>query len=370
MMKMEATDTKTASIQRWDILDGIRGIAALYVTVGHCITPLPRQNISWITKYIVDFSSLGKIAVGIFIVLSGFVLSLPYIKDKNRFDIKTFLFRRSKRILPPYYMALIFSIPISILYDKSHNSNISIQQILSHVFLFQHFNMGSSHAWTLSANGPLWTVSVEYEIYFIYAFFLFWVWKKVGISASVIAALFLSAAPLFFLTNYDWYYPSYISLFAFGMALANSSVKNIVSGKISYLLFSLLSLVSLMIIVFSTKNIFLHIKFPYNTILADLFTGLFMFLIINLLLFELKSGSRSFLYKFLTHKISQFLGRISYSLYLIHYPILACIAFVLKKKFSGDILFILQFSLGITTVLLLATVFHRFFERPFLNTKS
>jgi peptidoglycan/LPS O-acetylase OafA/YrhL len=62
---------------------------------------------------------------------------------------------------------------------------------------------------------------------------------------------------------------------------------------------------------------------------------------------------------FLNHRSNQFLGRISFSLYLIHVPIVATLAFTL-----GDAQWWLVGIIGLPLSLAAATLFHRYVEVP------
>src|SRR5215472_5595859 len=93
-------------------LDGIRGLAALYVVLYHIFlrawSGYPGANHApfWATLL-----SYGRGAVAIFIVLSGFSLGLgPARSGWQLKPIATYAHRRAWRILPPYWAALGFSL--------------------------------------------------------------------------------------------------------------------------------------------------------------------------------------------------------------------------------------------------------------------
>ncbi len=92
-------------------LDGIRGIAALFVVFNHIFLR------AW-PGYPVDHAPFwagwfiyGRFAVVIFIVLSGFSLAVSPVRAGGRLDsVGKFANRRAWRILPPYWAALVFSL--------------------------------------------------------------------------------------------------------------------------------------------------------------------------------------------------------------------------------------------------------------------
>ncbi len=92
-------------------LDGIRGLAALFVVLNHIFLrawpgyPVDRAPF-WAGEFI-----YGRFAVVVFIVLSGFSLGLAPARSGWRFrSIAAFARRRAWRILPPYWAALAFSL--------------------------------------------------------------------------------------------------------------------------------------------------------------------------------------------------------------------------------------------------------------------
>ena len=103
---------------RMAYLDGIRGLAALYVVLVHSYdysSALPLQPaLLWLAM--AKFVRYGMFAVVIFIVLSGYCLMLPIVRSNKRYfsgGLLEFFKRRIRRILPPYYAALVFCILIS-----------------------------------------------------------------------------------------------------------------------------------------------------------------------------------------------------------------------------------------------------------------
>ena len=100
-----------------DFVDGLRGIAALYVVLGHVYAytrqwaepELPEAGHESILKFV----DQGHSAVAVFIVISGFCLMMPLSREElgtPSGGTGRFLQRRARRILPPYYAALVLSI--------------------------------------------------------------------------------------------------------------------------------------------------------------------------------------------------------------------------------------------------------------------
>ena len=112
------------SERRWDSLDALRGIAAFLVLTFHCaqLSPgfaartSPFGPGAWLDPWtwlkftpLRLFASSGPAAVVLFFVLSGFVLSLPFLRTGRRLGYAEFAIKRVLRIYPPFAAAILLS---------------------------------------------------------------------------------------------------------------------------------------------------------------------------------------------------------------------------------------------------------------------
>src|SRR5271155_141269 len=118
----KASQTAPASQGYLAHVEGLRALAAYVVFINHAFAQVWADDEA--TKpppLLAPFSYsmvAGHLAVSVFIVISGFCLTLPVVSagSKLRGGFKDFLKRRARRILPPYYaavalcMVLIFTI--------------------------------------------------------------------------------------------------------------------------------------------------------------------------------------------------------------------------------------------------------------------
>jgi peptidoglycan/LPS O-acetylase OafA/YrhL len=96
-------------------LDGLRGLAALYVLLFHAwllaFRHFPRNT----GPAYLTWSMYGRLSVVFFLALSGFSLALsPALNDWQLGGAARFLRRRAWRILPAYWAALAFSLVIAV----------------------------------------------------------------------------------------------------------------------------------------------------------------------------------------------------------------------------------------------------------------
>lgn len=167
-------------------LDALRFLAALAVFVCHLaaywgLTGLPLK--------LPELLTIGAHGVDVFIVLSGFVLSLPVFATGRDLNTANFLRRRATRILPPYYVALAFAAAIAL----SPAAGWTVAQRASLADLGWHAVL--LQTWTPSRlgtiNGSLWSVALEVQLYLLLPLLIV-IAKRWGLSAVVTGAAVLS----------------------------------------------------------------------------------------------------------------------------------------------------------------------------------
>src|SRR5437764_4213800 len=108
-------DVAAGPPRRWLAgLDGLRGLAALYVVVNHVfLRAFPGYPVNH-APFWAGWFIYGRFAVVVFIVLSGFSLALSPARHGWRLGgLSPFARRRARRILPAYWAALAFSLAIA-----------------------------------------------------------------------------------------------------------------------------------------------------------------------------------------------------------------------------------------------------------------
>jgi peptidoglycan/LPS O-acetylase OafA/YrhL len=132
---------------RLGYLDGLWAVAALSVVLSHSWsevwTPGSPATPGWTWLF-----TQGHIAVDLFIVLSGFSLMLPVVRGDGRLrgGAWGFFKKRARRIVPPYYFAMAFSLlliftlvghPTGTHWDIS--LPVTWHSVLIHILLLQNF---------------------------------------------------------------------------------------------------------------------------------------------------------------------------------------------------------------------------------------
>jgi peptidoglycan/LPS O-acetylase OafA/YrhL len=157
---------------RFLFVDALRGIAALgvvlfHLNAGHHIPLLASALPMW-AIFIIDHGNLG---VAVFFVLSGFVISHSVHTDRVSIPFAgRFMLRRSLRLDPPYWVAIALTLAFALVSTLSvaHKAlaNVSVGQILAHMFYLQEM-LGYPEV-----NTVFWTLCLEVQFYLIYILIL------------------------------------------------------------------------------------------------------------------------------------------------------------------------------------------------------
>ena len=162
-------------------LDGVRGLAALFVVVNHVfLRAFPGYPVDkapfWAAWFI-----YGRFAVVVFIVLSGFSLALSPACHGWRLDgVSQFARRRAWRILPPYWAALGFSLAVAWLLVRPPGQGVpGTSSVIVNGLLVQNLVAAPS------PNRAFWSIAVEAQLYVLFPLLLLIVRRR---GAIVMAA--------------------------------------------------------------------------------------------------------------------------------------------------------------------------------------
>lgn len=183
--------------RRFAYIDALRGVACIWVMIHHALQnfPVARGLLHLPLRTLVAIANYGWLGVSLFLVLSGFCLYFPLMRNSTardaRVDIAMFARRRARRILPPYYAALVLSILliIAVNYHRGHAvlNGVNAIDILRHIFLI-HNLWPESFA---SINSVLWSLALETQLYVTFPLLVYFIATR-GFAAALIAVLTLS----------------------------------------------------------------------------------------------------------------------------------------------------------------------------------
>lgn len=304
--------------ENFKALDGLRGLAALYVMIHHARLALTQsyqnglnlhpEKYEWYDKLMTYFFGLFKFgheAVIIFFVLSGFVIHLKQShKGYNLEDFK-FIYYLKKRIIR-IYPTLLASFLLCIVLDYvgyllTKESFFSIFGKYNYSsFFYNFFLIPEAPIW--GNNFPVWSLRHEWFFYILYPFLLWLTSKHFSISLFIITGLYISYVSGFVIPYIGS--ASYtLMIWSLGCILASFYTNNTSIKWIPYLL-----------------SIFFIYPFINNSEESRPFSDFVFGLIVmgGLAVIVLNRGGmiNNILKK------SAWLGTFSYSIYLLHSPFL------------------------------------------------
>ena len=354
-------------------VEGLRALAALVVVFNHFylelwldrgLPPAPYGFLSYLLIF-------GHLSVSVFIVISGFCLMLPVIRNGGRLKggVRRFFTRRFRRILPPYYFSLAFTLFFIFVVFRtpggSHfDSAMTVRRtdFISHLFLLQNAYGAGRISYVY------WSIATEFQIYFLFPLLLIAL-RRWGNVATTLTVLCLGYALCYLLrdTRFARMSVQYVGLFALGMAaatLAFSTEPHLQRFRKRFP-FGIAAVVCVTIIAGLAARLGW-----VNSIAEYPFYDLPAGVLAACLLIMASLGSGSLVRRVCSWRPLAWLGTFSYSLYLIHVPIIVfLLRYVMRPHgIEGVAGFVFLTVVGLPIIIVASYLFYLLCERPFLNT--
>lgn len=385
-------------------IDALRALAALYVMVGHAFAQLAPYQAALaemhpgaerlLTFITVALFRHGHLAVAVFIVISGYCLMLPLARhDRLGLDSAgRFLQRRAWRILPPYYAAL--GVTLLLMFLVPGMSNVSKGEgfaalpafepwiIVSHVLLVHHW----SDAWIIKIVPPFWSIGVEWHIYFLMPLVFLPLLRELGkVKMIVVTAMLgigLTYAIAGFLPKLQTYV-HFIALFAAGMVTAQLCFSPSVESRrvrdrlpASKCFFALLAFITVLLVLqtrasWTAKPVIAllgRMTWEHVWVMDYLVTACFSSLLVALCQ-EAKGGAVAAIHRLLHWSPLVFVGHFSYSLYLIHDPILRLVCTIGESLHISPLMQnVAAFAVGVPAAIASGYLLFLTVEKHFIRT--
>jgi peptidoglycan/LPS O-acetylase OafA/YrhL len=264
--------------QRFVLIDGLRGLAALWVAcfhiypASHAALPSPLDGLI----------RQGDLGVPVFFVLSGFAIawSLRGV-EFDLFQVGRFMLRRSIRLEPAYW--------VSIAVAGALTGAPSAWSVLLHVLYLPHI------VGVAAIQGPYWSLFLEIQFYLFFVVLLWWA-PRARVAALVASACI--SMLLGFIVHESWHGLGISKWFGFALGvLVAWRHDQQISLKWLWASLGLLAIVAL-----KTQD-------EFSAVVGLVTLGLIL------------ASERHRLDQWLGGRICQFLGKISYSLYLLHFVV-------------------------------------------------
>jgi len=304
----------------------------------------------------------GFLGVDIFFVISGFIITKIIIEnDIQKFSLLNFYERRIKRIIPLFSVVLIFStISLPFIFDnflinKNINSSIATTAAISNFYFWLTSTLYQFAQKNNLINLHFWSLAIEIQFYIFFPLLFIFFKKKEKLIQLVAFILFLTSylfvIKIYKVHNFFNFYNSGSRIFEFFSGVLIFFYSDYLRNRIKKEFHSYIYILGIVIL-------FLYLYF-YND--EGFHPNPFsIILIIALGLLIVFNNERQLTY--VKNKLS-YLGKISYSLYLWHFPILL-IGFNYFKNFTDYIKLLL-----ILLCFIISTISYLFIENKFRKIK-
>ncbi len=345
-------------------LTSLRGVAAAYVFFHHLSSNLLPE----LGRMVSPSSQLmlnGYLWVDFFFILSGFLLAILYQQRfaDNAIATKEFLVRRFSRIYPLHIVILLSFVLYQLALLAMDNTaaftgRYSLFDLVRNVFLLQAVQLDHTFApW----NAPSWSISAEWLAYILFPLIIAVLYKLKGISSALIFWV-LSVASLSLVeaqTSKQLDLTGYLGLlrcvieFSIGIMLSKGIYNSNFCQKWLANSIAQLALCFALLLSLHLDNL-------------DVLSVLLMAFIIA----SVSTGNSRF-NRVLSHPWLVYLGKISYSIYMVHWLIFTFIKLVSRQMFDINIKYITSLSsmtaislICIVLVLLASVISFHFIEEP------
>jgi len=382
-----------AEIGNIGAIEGLRGVAVAWIAVFHwfVVRGTASQdpwNLAIASSHpLTVIVSNGYLAVDLFFLITGFLLTLPWWRHadegKPAPSTREFYRRRIHRIVPAYYVQLVFlfavAVPLLRGFDYwRRDIEFLAYNVAAHV-TFLHYTTPLSSA-SYSANGALWTLSLEAQYYallpLLAPLFLRAPWRTA-------AALILAAVAWHWLAWHDlaplvaietWFggpwnpaeakirhllvtqLPGYLAHFALGILIGRAWLRwrseRVTPRAQAAWLAAAIGVLGVLYWLHAAGNAYLG-EWAWAPALAGL----------AFLMLALVSRGLPLARPLLANAPLTFLGRISYSVYLYHLPLL-----LLWNRYS-PIDGWLSAPAYAALLIAIGWLSYRFVERPFMRPR-
>ncbi|WP_212846835.1 acyltransferase family protein [Actinoplanes ianthinogenes] len=339
-------------------LDGLRGLCALYVMLFHCwaytFRGFPRYRgpdwLSWL--------GFGRLSVVLFLVLSGFSLALAAAGDDWRLgSLVRYARRRAWRILPAYWAALAFSLVIAwTVVRQPYSPEPTAGSVVVYTLLLQDLVA------VPTPNGAFWSIGVEVLLYGVLPLLLI-LCRRLG-PAAMLAVVTLPVLVIGFMVfdgsppqGDNLLTPHLVPAFAAGVAAAGVAAAG--ARRLPWAALSLLAAIPAgALVLHQGSRWMVHHYYWVDLAVVPAMT---------LFLLAVVSGRPPALIRLLDSAPLRRLGSFSYSLYLIHLPIVVAIdqKVVAPRLGHGIVAFTATTVLAGGLSLIGAWCFAKLFEVPF-----
>lgn len=340
-------------------LDSLRAIAALIVVWGH-IELLKEWNGVQATAY---WGPGGQYAVILFFVLSGFLITYLIVKERQKygdFSFKKFYIRRALRIWPLYYLILALS------YIFFMPNGVPTRTLVLNLLTFSNIPPALKSGW--EGSPQVWSIGVEEQFYLFWPLVLYFVPKK---WMNVFMISFIVVYTIMFPHGLNWLNT---------MTIKNETLYTFVLGLFAKTKFNCMAIGGFLGYNLAMDKKWLKPLYENKIIVISSFVlafgiwisgtrfGFFSYEVYSIFFGLMIVGLVRNNFFNIDNKVTSFLGKISYGIYMYHWMVLLIFIEFLPKNhlFYNEIIYIL----GGSFTILISWISYNTYEKFFLNMKK
>jgi len=340
-------------------IDSLRGIAILLVLLVHA--RFLSSDSTYFPAPLLEIIDSGQMGVQLFFVVSAYTLMASFYSRKSElFKTRNFFIRRSFRIAPMYYIAIIYFsfqnfIGFDYFFTGKMEKEIPLGRLLSNI----SFTNGFNPYWINNYVPGGWSIAIEMIFYLCLPFLCRFI-KNVNSASLLFCGSLICAAILEQLLHYTflhtneylfYYFPNQLSVFSLGILaffVVRDGVLKLGPATVAFL--------AVTAFIFSFAQLSIHIA---------LSIGYF------LLLVTLAKKQ----YKLISNNLFAAIGKVSFSMYLVHFAVMYWMTYlglnnlIEVNNFSAALLALgIRFSILFGCSFLVSSLTYKLIELPFQKT--
>ena len=334
-------------------IDNLKGVSCILIMLHHLAFYGPMSDVAMaVIPGVIDFLFVyGRMAVAVFLVIGGF-LTGQKLFEQNVFAHKSvfqLIWHKYQRLVIPYLGAILLAIVCSFVASRlMQHASISAtpepEQLISHLFFLQNL-LGYE-----SLSAGLWYVAMDFQLFAVTALALFfidsilpthWSYQRTQV-ISVLLVILVTLASLFIFNLDDSYDATFLYFYvAYGLGILSARIAQTKSKM--FLLFLLLDF-----LLFA-----LYLDFRGRVLISAVTAG-----VLCLSYQSLWASS-----KLWVNPLAK-IGRMSYSIFLVHFPISLVVSGIWTHWYPNDPwMNVLGMITSATLSLLVAIPFYTFVEK-------
>jgi|1048.fasta_scaffold00089_20 peptidoglycan/LPS O-acetylase OafA/YrhL len=351
-------------VNRLASLDVLRGIAALGVGWFHSRVDLwvgfkaiqtdhsAYSTVDRLLSYLsLPVSQMGG-TVMIFFVLSGFFIHLPIASRQRMPHWSSYAMRRFMRIYPAYLVTLLICLLAALCLFQAAAKPDELNIYAASALMVQNWLHEGRQ---IAMNPSLWTIPVEVEAYFLYPL-LYWIWRRHGVLSALGYTIVLTIISfVLFAKGYQWASTSffkYALVWNAGAWLAEAYASNRLPrwSRLHGCFLLATPVITMLAGLANVNDFYLHYGWGIWSVL--------------LLFWVLGPGSRFFAVDSWWMPPLIFTGTISYSYYLLHFPVFKLAGAAWDRLFDGKPESFIVPTIATFAMIPIAWTFYKLVEQP------